>query len=208
MDIAVSLVESYLQVNGYFTVTEYPLFEAAKYGATKAVTDVDMLAVRFPREEITKKDRYRVVQGPLAYRTDPNLNCPKNETDMIVAEVKQGKARINAGARNPQVLAAALSRFGCCTSRDASNIVEKLLHTGIARTANDHVVRMVLFASSGEVAPSGWQLIRLDSIIMFMESYFRAHWNELAHVDLQQPALGLFALLQKSQFKLHSHKTS
>lgn len=32
MDNAVALVQAYLRVNGYFTVTEYPVVEAMKSG--------------------------------------------------------------------------------------------------------------------------------------------------------------------------------
>jgi hypothetical protein len=47
MDNAVALVQAYLQVNGYFTVTEYPVLEAARHGI-EAATDFDVLAYRFP----------------------------------------------------------------------------------------------------------------------------------------------------------------
>src|SRR5262245_18598254 len=48
MDPAVGMVESYLRVNGYFTVTEYPIVEASKYGEYRTATDLDVLAFRFP----------------------------------------------------------------------------------------------------------------------------------------------------------------
>ena len=35
-DPAVAIVESYLRVNGYFTVTEHPIVEAAKRKAEEA----------------------------------------------------------------------------------------------------------------------------------------------------------------------------
>ena len=48
MDHAVALVEAYLQINGYFTVAEYPViasFGKQHYGVA---TDLDILAFRFP----------------------------------------------------------------------------------------------------------------------------------------------------------------
>jgi hypothetical protein len=48
MDTAVALIETYLGVNGYFTVTEYPIIETARSGGYRTVTDLDVLAVRFP----------------------------------------------------------------------------------------------------------------------------------------------------------------
>jgi hypothetical protein len=47
MDNAVGLVESYLRVNGYFTVTDYPVIEACKFGGYRTATDLDVLV--FPR---------------------------------------------------------------------------------------------------------------------------------------------------------------
>jgi hypothetical protein len=41
MDSAVALVQSYLHVNGYFTVAEYPVLEALREGTPRRVTDVD-----------------------------------------------------------------------------------------------------------------------------------------------------------------------
>ena len=48
MDSAVALVQAYLRVNGYFTVTEYPVIASGKGGTYRTATDLDVLAVRFP----------------------------------------------------------------------------------------------------------------------------------------------------------------
>ena len=48
MDTAVGLVQSYLYMNGYFTVTEYPVLELMASGEYRTVTDVDILALRIP----------------------------------------------------------------------------------------------------------------------------------------------------------------
>ena len=47
MDTAVALVQAYLNVNGYFTVVEYPVLEASRGGHARSVTDLDILALRF-----------------------------------------------------------------------------------------------------------------------------------------------------------------
>lgn len=46
MDSAVGLVQTYLRVNGYFTVVEYPVVELRD--DFRAATDLDILAFRFP----------------------------------------------------------------------------------------------------------------------------------------------------------------
>lgn len=48
MDHAVALVEAYLQINGYFTVAEYPVIESFGKQHYGVATDMDMLAFRFP----------------------------------------------------------------------------------------------------------------------------------------------------------------
>ena len=48
MDTAVALVQAYLHLNGYFTLTEYPVIEAMRSGDYRTRTDLDVLAVRFP----------------------------------------------------------------------------------------------------------------------------------------------------------------
>lgn len=48
MDTTVALVQAYLNVNGYFIVVEYPLLEADRGCQARTVTDLDVVAFRFP----------------------------------------------------------------------------------------------------------------------------------------------------------------
>lgn len=48
MDISVAIVQAYLRINGYFTVSEYPVVEAMRHGGYRAAAELDILAVRFP----------------------------------------------------------------------------------------------------------------------------------------------------------------
>ena len=70
MDTAVALVQAYLRLNGYFTVTEYPVFELGSGGGIRTATDLDLLAFRFPgagRPVIGESG------GATVYRPDPAL---------------------------------------------------------------------------------------------------------------------------------------
>lgn len=49
MDHAVALVQAYLQINGYFTVAEYPIIETTGKNHFNTATDLDILAYRFHR---------------------------------------------------------------------------------------------------------------------------------------------------------------
>ena len=48
MDNAVALVQAYLRVNGYFTVSEFPVIELRRREGYQTATDLDILAFRFP----------------------------------------------------------------------------------------------------------------------------------------------------------------
>ena len=50
MDNAVALVQAYLRLNGYFTVTEYPVIATRRDGTYRTATDLDVLAFRFPKQ--------------------------------------------------------------------------------------------------------------------------------------------------------------
>ena len=82
MEISVGLVQAYLRVNGYFTVAEYPVIEAVQRGKYRTVTDLDILAFRFPNAG-------RLVPGaeeggPLCFEPDPLLGVSRQEADLII----------------------------------------------------------------------------------------------------------------------------
>lgn len=121
MDTAVGLVQAYLRVNGYFTVAEYPVLDATGPGGPRTITDLDILAVRLHRAPGASG----TVDAPL----DPALGAGGG-ADMILGEVKEGRPHPNPAMRDPAVLEAAFTRFGCCAPTDAARLVAELLETG------------------------------------------------------------------------------
>jgi len=205
MDVSTQLVRAYLHVNGYFTTTEYPLVESRRAHPPRMRTDIDLMAVRFPRRatpEGTRDGSKTHVSGPVAAHCDPVLGAPADATDMIVAEIKQGRAQVNPAARDRQVLAAALARFGCCHAGEAPDLVQELLQHGRARGESQHVIRMVLFASHGDSAPRGWHWVHLDHVFRYLDDYLHRHQRVLAGVDLRDPALSWLSLLRKCEITL------
>lgn len=200
MDTAVALVQAYLHVNGYFTVVEFPVLEAFRTGPARTVTDLDVLAFRFPRatsDVIHRHGRHRVTEGPFVL--DPVLGCPADRPDMIVGEVKEGTARFNDATRDPAVLAVALARFGCCGPDQATDLAERLVTQGHANTPGGHVVRMVAFGAAPE-ATSGARatIVPMRHVVEFLRGYLRQHWDVLRHAQIKDSALGVLALLEKS----------
>ena len=203
MDNSVALVESYLRVNGYLTVTEYPLVEVSKYGGYRTATDLDVLAFRFPGAGrlVSVKGRSSLKDSvPVAFAPDPALQCAPEEADMLIGEVKEGRADLNRAARDPAVLQAALSRFGCCHAASVADVVRELLHRGHAHTHSGHSVRLVVFGStSGERLINGVITISLGHVREFLQDFVEEHWQILRQEQLKDPALGFLVMLEKAK---------
>ena len=127
MDNAVALVQAYLRINGYFTVAEYPILETHGRNAVQMATDIDILAFRFPGaiRQVSGKRGEKWQQGLSI--PDPDLRVPSGAPDMIIGEVKEGRAHLNKSMRNPAIVSAALARFGCCDPEHAERTAQKLL---------------------------------------------------------------------------------
>jgi len=197
MDNAVALVQAYLRINGYFTITEYPILESQGTREVKMATDIDILAFRFPgavRQIVGPRGRGR--QEGLSI-PDPYLKVEAGAPDMIIGEVKEGRAKLNKAMRKPSVISAALARFGCCSPTHAGDIARKLLETGRAETPDGHVVRIVVFASGG-IEERRFQLVPLAHITKFLRRYLRQHWKVLRHAQFRDPVLSLLMTLEKA----------
>ena len=75
MDHAVSLVQAYLQLNGYFTSAEYPIIASARRNGVRTITDIDIFAFRFPCGFPVPVPK-RAPQGLDTSEVDPGLGVP------------------------------------------------------------------------------------------------------------------------------------
>lgn len=198
MDTAVALVEAYLRVNGYLTVTEYPVLEVSRRNGTRSVSDLDVLAFRFPMAGHDLHLGHRTaLRGDLHGQVDPALGAPAGKADMIVGEVKRGQARFNPATRNAEVLAAGLLRFGCCPTDDALPLARRLLAQGTAESVHGHRVRMVAFGQPSDAPTRGWHTVPLVAIVGYLQRHLQEHWNVLRHIHFSNDVLDLLALLQR-----------
>jgi hypothetical protein len=199
MDNAVALVQAYLRLNGYFTVTEFPIIEALAHGGHRMATDIDVLGVRFAGAARAvplggahgRSDR--VLSGP-----DPALGIGADDSDLLIGEVKVGRAELNHGARDPDVLRTALTRFGCCTPNDAERVVPDLIRNGHGYTARGHRVRLVAFGAYVEEPLHGFLAITLGHVIETISRYMKDNWDVLRVSEFKDPALGMLAMMIKS----------
>ncbi|MCA9846410.1 MAG: hypothetical protein KC461_00155 [Dehalococcoidia bacterium] len=201
MDNAVALVQAYLRVNGYFTVAEYPVIEAARFGY-RSLTDLDILALRFPGAGRLVPGRHALASRPAAvFAPDPILAAPDDAVDMLVGEVKEGRAELNPASHDPAVLSTVLARFGCCSLEETGPVVDALLRRGELRLPSGHLVRLAVFGSSvGTRPPHGVALVvSLGHVVDFLEDYLRDHWDVLAAAQFKDPALGFLVTLEKAR---------
>lgn len=198
MDHAVSLVQSYLQLNGYFTSAEYPIVAGAGRNGFRTLTDIDILAFRFPSGAPVQPGRHSP-QGLDLSDVDPGLGVSPTTIDTIIGEVKEGRVGINSGIRDPAVLKAVISRFGNSSEED-DQIVEELLNRGLATLPNGNMVRLVAFGAfpPGAAVPP-CRIISLGHVLNFLQAYVRRHWGMLRHLQFKDPALGFLMTLEKAR---------
>lgn len=209
MDNAVSLVQAYLRVNGYFTVTELPVIEAMRGGGYRTATDIDVLAFRFRRAgRLVPRHGASRSRDRANHDVDPELGIDGESADMLIGEVKEGKAELNRGAREPAVIRAALTRFGCCSPERAESIAQELVRRGHAETDHGHRVRLVAFGSTtGAGAAPNYHIIRFARVVSFLESHLSHNWDTLRQAEFKEPGLAFLGLLHKAGVHLRTPKS-
>jgi hypothetical protein len=203
MDHAVSLVQAYLQLNGYFTSAESPIITAAGRNSARSVTDIDVLAFRFPSGLPSPggapRRPKRAPRGLDRSDVDAGLGVPPESIDMIIGEVKEGRVGINSGARDPQVLKAVLGRLGS-PAEEEERVVRDLLDHGVAILPSGFTIRMIAFGAfpPGEPVPP-CRIISLGHVLEFLQTYVRKHWHVLRHLQFKDPAFGFLMTLEKAR---------
>ena len=198
MDHAVALVQAYLQLNGYFTSAEYPIIASAGRSGFRTITDIDILAFRFPSGEPMASRGRRLPKGLDVSGLDSGLAVPTDRIDMVIGEVKEGRVGINTGIRDPEVLRTVINRFG--EVGDTDRVVQHLLNSGNAEIPPSYNVRLIAFGSfpPGEEVPP-CRIISLGHVLQFLQAYVRKHWHMLRHLQFKDPAFGFLMTLEKAR---------
>jgi len=197
MDHAVALVETYLRMNGFFTVSEYPLIGRDAHG-WRNLTDIDILAVRFPRAgEYAPRGMAHCAEG-----LDAALSVSHDGVHMLIGEVKEGKAELNRAAADPKILATALARFGCCEESEADRSALTLVRSGRVVTPCGHPVELVSFGTAKPDHASRHRVILLNHVVAFIREFVKEHWATLRVAQFKDPILGMFVLEAKAGIPL------
>ncbi len=202
MDIAVNLVEHYLRMNGYLTLSEYEIQEQTRKGKWETVTDVDMVAIRFPGEFVLTEVHEQGTSRELVIE-DKGLMLEPDTVDVIVGEVKQGEAVFNAGLSSHGVLHTVLQRFRWLYTENLDTVISALQETGVHRgrscQGGDIRTRLVAFGRSEE---TNINTISLTHIINASTAYLDNFDDIFRGAQFKEPAPAFLHLLNKTGFRV------
>lgn len=200
MDIAVNLVESYLRLNGYLTLSEFEVQARRSDGGFDTITDIDIMGIRFPGP-VYAGDPHGGSDSHLLLLDDPALLLEEGQIDVIVGEVKQGAAEFNPGIRRHKVLHSILRRVEWLFDGGIDQIVDDLgarkLCEAPARGGGTIRVRLVAF---GRAPETSLHTISHTHIIETLMGFFAGVDHAFRPVQFRDPAPAMLSLLLKSGF--------
>jgi len=206
MDIAVNLVESYLRLNGYLTLSEFEIQGKTTDGTYRTLTDVDIVGLRFPGDVFAAESDDHA-DGRMLLIRDPALNLEEGQIDVIIGEVKQAEAVFNPRITSHQVLHTVIRRVDWIYGTDVGAIVDQLSRNGVAVTTscNGGTVRtrLVAFGRSPQV---DLHTISLSHIVEQMTSFMTDFDDVLRSANFKDPASALLRLLAKTGFTVKKER--
>jgi hypothetical protein len=206
MDIAVNLVENYLRLCGYLTVSEFEVQRREPDGSYKTVTDIDVMALRMPGE-VFVSDPHDEDESVLLMLDDPVLQLESDCLDIIFGEVKQGYAELNPGIRDHAVLHSMLRRVGWSYDEPLDVVVDALqagdVHFSPARGGGRVRTRLVAFGRSDH---SDLHTISHSHIVSTLLRFFEEHEAAFRPIQFKEPAPAFLRLLLKAGFDVHKEE--
>ncbi|MGI9649237.1 MAG: hypothetical protein ACR2OI_12015 [Acidimicrobiia bacterium] len=202
MDIGVDLVEAYLRLNGYFTITEFEVLRETSPDIYQTVTDVDVIAVRFPGP-IYIADSHGKGESPALLVEDPVLDLEEDTVDVIIGEVKQGEAVFNPGLTDHHTLHTVLQRVAWLYEQGVHAVARDLEKHLVCyqSTPTDRKVRTRLVAF-GRSPVNNLHTISLTHVFDKMIGQFEEYGDALRAAQFKSPAAGLIRLLVKTGFDI------
>lgn len=202
MDIAVNLVENYLRINGYLTLSEFEVQRRVKRGHFKTVTDVDIMAVRFPGD-VFIGDPHSDRDAELLLIEDPVLELGGTTIDVVIGEVKQGQAELNQNIKDHAVLHTMLHRIDWLYGVPLEDVIvglqRKSIYTAQSCGKGDVRTRLVAFGRSDTL---DLNTISLSHIVRTMVGFMNSHEAALKPIQFKEPAPAMLRLLMKAGFSV------
>lgn len=198
MNAGTALVRAYLRLNGYLVLEEVPVVVPEPAGGFRTVTDLDVLAVRLPFARQGVPDADGRIPAPV--RPDEALGVPPAAIDVVIAEVKEGRAQLNPALRSPIALRTGIARVGVCEPDETERAVALLQHEGTARLrgrAPERQIRLIAFGMGTTRPTKTHHVVSLrDAAAYVRETMARTH-EALLPASLSDPVLGLLHLANK-----------
>ena len=208
MDIAVNLVENYLRLTGYMTLSEFEVQRRDKKGRFKTVTDIDVMAIRFPGD-IYIGDPHRPEDCEMLLIDDPVLKLEPDTVDVIVGEVKQGQAELNPGIKDHGVLHSVLRRVEWLYETDLNDVINRLQRDGICTSDGKGGARIrTRLVAFGRSHYSNVNTIALSHMVTTLLSFFEEHQDAIRPIQFREPAPAFLSLLLKSGFDVNKERRS
>ena len=200
MDIAVNLIENYLRLTGYLTLSEFEVQRRDDDGQFRTITDVDIMGIRMPGD-IFLGDPHEDCQ--LLLIDDPVLQLEDDTIDVIIGEVKQGQADLNPGIKNHIVLHSMLRRVGWAYEEPLETVVDGLrenqIHYSPGRGNGRVRTRLVAF---GRSETNDLHTISLTHVVNSMLHFFEKHEAAFRPIQFKEPAPAFLRLLLKAGFEI------
>ncbi len=202
MNPAVALIRTYLELNGYFTVVEQSVVRADAQGRFREVTDLDVLALRFPRAETVVPRGRPGLADDIRFALDDTLDVSRDCMDLIIGEVKEGKPDVNRALRSEDVLYTAVARFGCCPEPDIDRVVDDLATQGMARLRAGEEgipcrIRLVAFGGGRSGPRRDYTVVSMRDAAHFVQRHIERNHRILNPATVRDPVLGLLHLFRK-----------
>lgn len=203
VDAASDLVEVFLRVNGYLTISEWQIQGMNRRGQWDTITDVDIVGLRFPGDVYLADSHDREVKSTL--RVSGELLLLEPETiDVIVGEIKEGEAVFNPGMKRHETLHTVLHRVGWLYAEPGlDDVVSELAKRGISHATvpgGGRVrTRLVAFGQAPELAEN---TIPIGLILEWAAALLAAHDDLLRSARLANPVAATLKLLHKAGFGL------
>ncbi len=205
MDIAVNLVESYLRLSGYMTVSEFEVQRRSRAGDFETATDIDIMALRLPGD-VYAGDPHGSEECHLLLLEDPVLQLEEDLVDVIIGEVKQGEAEFNPSIRHHEVLRPMLRRVEWLYNEPLEGVVSGLgdtgLHVSEARGGGRIRSRLVAFGRSAE---NDLHTISITHVVNTLLGFFSGLEDAFRPAQFRDPAPALLNLLLKAGFDVRKH---
>jgi hypothetical protein len=203
MDAASGLVEVFLRVNGYLTLTEWQIQALNARGQWDTITDVDIVGLRFPGDVYLADSHDPAVQSTLRV-PDELLMLEPGIIDVIVGEVKEGEAMFNPALTRHETLHTVLRRLTWLYAdhgldRVVSELAQKAVCHSPAPGGGTVRTRLVAFGQASDLTVN---TIPIGLILEQSAALLSAHDDLLRSARFANPVADTLKLLHKAGFGL------